>query len=141
MGEWKQKRFWKEVSVSETAAGFSIELDGRWVKTPAKAPLEVPTAKMARAIAAEWDAQEEAVNPEAMPFTRSANAAIDKVRHQHAEVADMLAEYGDSDLLCYRADSPEGLVSWVCGCSRAAACCTSRRTKPRWRHWRRACTL
>lgn len=111
MGEWKQKRFWKEVSVSETAAGFSIELDGRWVKTPAKAPLEVPTAKMARAIAAEWDAQEEAVNPEAMPFTRSANAAIDKVRHQHAEVADMLAEYGDSDLLCYRADSPEGLVS------------------------------
>ena len=110
MGDWKQKRFWKEVSFSETAAGFSIELDGRRVKTPAKAPLEVPTARMAEAIAAEWDAQEEAVNPESMPFTRSANAAIDKVRHQHAEVADMLADYGDSDLLCYRAESPDGLI-------------------------------
>lgn len=109
MSDWKQKRFWKEVSVAETGSGFTVALDGRRVKTPAKAPLEVPTAKMARAIAAEWDAQEEGVNPETMPFTRSANAAIDKVRHQHGEVADMLADYGDSDLLCYRADSPEGL--------------------------------
>ncbi len=110
MSEWKQKRFWKDVSVAETETGFLVELDGRRVKTPAKAPLEVPTAKMARAIAAEWDAQEEGINPEAMPFTRSANAAIDKVRHQHAEVAQMLADYGDSDLLCYRADNPEGLT-------------------------------
>lgn len=110
MGDWKQKRFWKEVSVAETEAGFTVELDGRSVKTPAKVLLEVPTAKMARAIAAEWDAQEEGVNPDSMPFTRSANASIDKVRHQHAEVADMLAAYGDSDLLCYRADTPEGLV-------------------------------
>lgn len=110
MSEWKQKRFWKDVSVAETETGFLVELDGRRVKTPAKAPLEVPTAKMARAIAAEWDAQEDGINPEAMPFTRSANAAIDKVRHQHAEVAQMLADYGDSDLLCYRADNPEGLT-------------------------------
>ena len=63
---------------------------------------------MAEAIAAEWDAQDEMINPQTMPVTRTANAAIDKVAPQHAEVADMLAAYGDSDLLCYRADTPAG---------------------------------
>ena len=111
MSEWKQKRFWKEVSVVEEGAGFAVALDGRKVKTPAKSPLVVPTRTMAEAIAAEWDAQEEGVDPLTMPFTRSANASIDKVTVQFAEVADMLAEYGDSDLLCYRADTPEGLVA------------------------------
>ncbi|MEX0305116.1 MAG: ATP12 family chaperone protein, partial [Leisingera sp.] len=79
-------------------------------KTPAKAPLVVPTREMAEAIASEWDAQTESVDPGSMPCTRSANAAIDKVTHQHSEVADMLAEYGDSDLLCYRADAPAELT-------------------------------
>jgi chaperone required for assembly of F1-ATPase len=65
---------------------------------------------MANAIAVEWDAQDGAINPNTMPVTKTANAAIDKVTAQHAEVADMLAAYGDSDLLCYRADSPEELV-------------------------------
>ncbi|MCA0873840.1 ATPase [Seohaeicola saemankumensis] len=111
MSEWKQKRFWKSVSVAPDDAGFAVELDGRRVKTPAKAALIVPTSGMAEAIAAEWDAQQEVVNPLTMPFTRSANAAIDKVTHQHAEVADMLATYGDSDLLCYRADAPAELVA------------------------------
>jgi chaperone required for assembly of F1-ATPase len=87
-----------------------VQLDGRLVKTPAKAPLIVPTLAMADAIAGEWDAQDDAINPETMPFTRSANAAIDKVANQHAEVAEMLADYGDSDLLCYRADAPQELV-------------------------------
>lgn len=111
MGDWKQKRFWKEVSVAETDGGFAIELDGRRIKTPAKATLLAPTRAMADAIAAEWDAQEGEVDPSSMPFTRSANAAIDKVRIQHGEVADMLAAYGDADLLCYRADSPAGLTA------------------------------
>ncbi|AUQ48555.1 ATP12 family chaperone protein [Phaeobacter inhibens] len=110
MSEWKQKRFWKAVSVAETEDGFAVELDGRRVKTPAKAALAVPGREMAEAIAAEWDAQTESVNPNTMPVTRSANAAIDKVTHQHAAVADMLAEYGDSDLLCYRAEMPVELV-------------------------------
>lgn len=111
MSGWAQKRFWKEVAVAETAEGFAVELDGRRVKTPAKAPLAVPTRAMAEAIAAEWDAQTESVDPNSMPCTRSANAAIDKVTHQHSEVAAMLSEYGDSDLLCYRAGSPVELAA------------------------------
>jgi chaperone required for assembly of F1-ATPase len=107
---WKAKRFWKEARVIEDGTGFSVELDGRPVRTPAKAPLVVPARAMADEIAAEWDAQEDEVNPVTMPFTRSANAAIDKVRKMHPEVADMIADYGDSDLLCYRAHGPSELV-------------------------------
>ncbi|MBT3143943.1 ATPase [Phaeobacter gallaeciensis] len=110
MSEWKPKRFWKNSLVVEAGNGFTVELDGRRVKTPAKAELIVPTQDMAEAIAAEWNAQDGQVDPGTMPMTRSANAAIDKVRHQHAEVSEMLAAYGDSDLLCYRADSPRELV-------------------------------
>ncbi|WP_135506594.1 ATP12 family chaperone protein [Roseovarius aestuariivivens] len=111
MSEWKAKRFWSEAHVTETAGGFGILLDTRPVKTPAKATLAVPTRAMADAIAAEWDAQEGEIKPLTMPVTRAANAAIDKVTPQHAEVADMVAAYGDADLLCYRADAPEGLIA------------------------------
>lgn len=110
MSEWKAKRFWKEARVVKQADGFGIQLDTRPVKTPAKAALIVPTRPLADAIATEWDAQEELIRPDRMPMTRSANAAIDKVRHQHAEVADMLSAYADADLLCYRADGPKRLV-------------------------------
>ncbi len=109
MSDWKPKRFWTESAVVETEGGFTVELDGRRVKTPAKAALVLPTRAMADEVAAEWDAQEKVIDPTVMPFTRSANAAIDKVHHQHAEVADMLADYGDSDLLCYRAAHPQEL--------------------------------
>lgn len=111
MSEWALKRFWKSATAQETPDGFAVLLDGRPVKTPAKATLTVPTLAMGEAIAAEWDAQEALVNPINMPFTRSANAAIDKVAIQHAEVAQMLADYGDADLLCYRADAPEELIA------------------------------
>lgn len=110
MSGWAKKRFWDTTTVAEDENGFEILLDGRSVKTPAKAPLVVPTRAMAEAIAAEWDAQEGEVDPKTMPTTRGANAAIDKVRIQHAEVADMLAEYGNSDLLCYRATQPQELI-------------------------------
>lgn len=111
MTEWKAKRFWEAAEVADAPEGFAVHLDGRAVKTPAKAPLIVPTRAMAQAIAEEWDAQEEHIDPNSMPVTRAANAAIDKVSHQHAEVAQMIADYGDSDLLCYRADSPAELVA------------------------------
>ena len=110
MSEWTMKRFWKEATVEAQDRGYAVLLDGRPVKTPAKAPLVVPTRGMAQAIAAEWNAQDGRVDPATMPVTRSANAAIDKVAHQHAEVAQMLAEYGDADLTCYRADKPAALV-------------------------------
>lgn len=111
MSEWKAKRFWKTVSVTQSANGFGIALDDRPVRTPAKRALTVPTRTLAEAVAAEWEAQEAAINPGTMPFTRTANSALDKVAVQKAEVADMLAEYGDADLLCYRATHPEALVA------------------------------
>ena len=110
MSGWIPKRFWKNADVVSVEGGFSVTLDGRSVKTPAKNLLTLPTKAMAEAVAAEWQAQEEKIDPATMPVTRTANAALDKVVPQHGEVADMLAEYGDSDLLCYRADSPSELV-------------------------------
>jgi chaperone required for assembly of F1-ATPase len=110
MSAWKAKRFWKETKAAEAEGGFTVLLDGRGVKTPAKTPLIVPTMAMAQAIAAEWDAQEGEVQPLTMPVMRGANAALDKVGTQFDEVAAMLAEYGATDLLCYRADSPRELI-------------------------------
>ncbi|WP_372571686.1 ATP12 family chaperone protein [Ruegeria jejuensis] len=110
MSEWAAKRFWTGSAVVAMQDGFRVELDGRGVKTPAKAQLILPTRAMADAVALEWDAQEGRIDPMSMPVTRSANAAIDKVRIQHAEVADMLAAYGDTDLVCYRAAHPQGLA-------------------------------
>ena len=110
MTEWAPKRFWKTTDTTPTETGFGVSLDGRPVRTPAKAVLSVPNEAVAARIAAEFDAQIEKIDPNTMPYTRTANAAIDKVSIQHAAVADMLAEYGDSDLLCYRADSPDELV-------------------------------
>lgn len=110
MSEWAAKRFWTDATVEPQAGGFAVLLDGRGVKTPAKASLLLPTAQMGKAIAAEWQAQTDKIDPMTMPFTRAANAAIDKVAVQHAEVADMIAAYGDSDLICYRAENPVELV-------------------------------
>lgn len=110
MVEWKLKRFWNAATVEQTDDGFAVLLDGRSVKTPAKAGLIVPSKALAEKIASEWDAQEGDVNPEIMPFTRAANAALDKVTHQFVEVADLIAAYGENDLLCYRAAIPQELV-------------------------------
>lgn len=109
MSEWKAKRFWKTTDVTEDPAGFGITLDARPLRTPGKCPLIVPTRGFADAIKAEWDAVEEVINPNVMPFTRTANSAVEKVTIQHSEVADMIAGYGGTDHLCYRADSPDAL--------------------------------
>jgi chaperone required for assembly of F1-ATPase len=111
MSGWKAKRFWKTATAEACDGGFTVRLDGRAVKTPAKAAFVVPTLAMAEAAAAEWDAQTGAVKPETMPVTRAANSAIDKLGLQFAEVAELLAAYGASDLLCYRATGPEALVA------------------------------
>lgn len=106
-----KKRFWETATVEILEQGFGVALDGRRIKTPAKRDLCVPVRAAADLIAAEWGAQEDKVDPETMPATRWANAAIDKVTPQRAEVVDLLAAYGESDLLCYRADSPAELLA------------------------------
>lgn len=111
MSGWKAKRFWTEARAEACEGGFTVRLDGRAVKTPAKVALVLPTLEMAQAVAAEWDAQQGAVRPETMPVTRAANSAIDKIVPQRAEVVAIVAAYGASDLLCYRAVGPEALVA------------------------------
>lgn len=111
MSGWKAKRFWKEAKPIETEGGWAIHLDTRAVKTPAKAPLIVPTRALAEAIAREWDAQQGEIRPEQMPVTRAANSAIDKVTPQYDAVVAMLADYAGTDLLSYRAAEPAGLVA------------------------------
>jgi len=108
---WKAKRFWKTATAEGCDGGFTVRLDGRAVKTPAKSAFVLPTLAMAQAAAAEWDAQVKEVRPETMPVTRMANSAIDKVAVQFDEVAGLLAAYGESDLLCYRATGPVELIA------------------------------
>ena len=110
MTDWAPKRFWTQAEVVSRDGAFTVELDGRTVKTPYKSALILPTRAMAEAIAAEWQAQTDLIDPTTMPATRAANSAIDKVAEQHADVVALLAAYGENDLLCYRADRPEALV-------------------------------
>lgn len=111
MSEWRVKRFWSEVAASPVEGGLTITLDGRPVRTPAKAALILPTRALAEAIAAEWREVEEEVRPDEMPLCRAANSAIDKVAPAHGAVVAALAAYGESDLLCYRAEGPAGLIA------------------------------
>lgn len=105
------KRFWKQAGITDGENGFAISLDGKPLKTPAKAEMVLPSRALAAMVAEEWNAVEDKLHPEDMPATRMANAAIDKVSTQFDEVAEMLAAYGDSDLLCYRATDPQALVA------------------------------
>ena len=105
------KRFYKQASIAEDAGAYAILLDGRPVRTPARAPLAVPSQALAQAIAAEWDAQGEKIEPRSMPLTGLANAAIDRVAPDPGSFAAGLAMFGESDLLCYRADAPETLIA------------------------------
>jgi chaperone required for assembly of F1-ATPase len=91
-------------------ARYQILLDGKSVRTPAKAALALPTHALAQAIAAEWESQGAHIDPETMPLTRIANSAIDGVASRRAEVAAEIVQYGASDLTCYRAEEPEPLV-------------------------------
>ena len=111
MSGWAAKRFWTEARAVPCDGGFTVHLDARPVRTPAKTPLVVPTLALAQAIAAEWDAQQGPVRPATMPFTRMANSALDKVAPQQAAVVAEVARFGATDLLCYRASGPIDLVA------------------------------
>jgi chaperone required for assembly of F1-ATPase len=103
------KRFYKDVTVAPAEGGFAILLDGKPVRTPRKVPLRVPTRALADAIAAEWAAQKERVNPASMPLSKLAITAIDGVASHMADVAAEIVKFAGSDLLCYRAEAPEAL--------------------------------
>ena len=104
------KRFWKEVSVEPEGEGWTIRLDGRAVKTPARGALIVPTRALADALAGEWEAVGATIDPRNMPLTGLANAAIDRVAPARQAFADNLANYAEADLACYRAEGPRELV-------------------------------
>lgn len=101
------KRFWSEVTVEDRG----IRLDGRPVRTPARAALVLPGEALATAIADEWRAVDDAIDPRAMPLTGLANAAIDRIAPDVAAFAAGLARYADADLLCYRAGHPDTLIA------------------------------
>jgi chaperone required for assembly of F1-ATPase len=107
-----RKRFYgrAEAASEKGEGGFAVLLDGKPVRTPARRLLAAPSQALAQAIADEWQAQTDVIDPGRMPLTRLANAVIDAVADNAAPVTDEIAKYLGSDLLLYRADAPEGLV-------------------------------
>ena len=103
-----RKRFYKSASPGE---GNRLLLDGKPVRTPARRVLAAPDPRIASALASEWNAQGEAIDPATMPLTRLANAIIDAVADQPDAVRAEIEKYLHSDLVCYRADGPEGLIA------------------------------
>jgi chaperone required for assembly of F1-ATPase len=104
------RRFYETVATTAVADGYAVRLDDKPVRTPARRVLAAPTPALAEAIAAEWQAQKDVIDPAKMPLTRLANAIIDGVADAPLPVADEIAKYLASDLLFYRAGSPPGLV-------------------------------
>ncbi|TGQ84022.1 ATPase [Mesorhizobium sp. M8A.F.Ca.ET.207.01.1.1] len=104
------KRFYKEVSIVPVEAGFAVQLDGRPVRTPGKALLALPTQAAATLVAGEFAEQGETINPVTMPVMRLVNTAIDGVASDPQAVLEDILRFASSDLLCYRADAPQGLV-------------------------------
>lgn len=108
------KRFYKDAQAVPAQGGFAIALDGRTALTPGKALLTLPSEPLAAAIAEEWRAQVEVIDPGAMPLTRIANSAIDGVSREMEAVAAEIVKYAGSDLVCYRAEGPDRLVALQC---------------------------
>lgn len=105
------KRFYDKALVEAVDSGFRLTLDGESIRTPGRAPVVLPTRPLADAMAAEWNAQGDTLDIRTMPVTRFANAALDTAGEHHAALEATMAAYGETDLLCYRAGHPEGLVT------------------------------
>ena len=106
-----RKRFYERVAISEAPDGFSVLLDGKPIRAPSRMIVALPTRGIAEAVAQEWEAQCESLDPMTMPMTRLANSVIDGVIGREASVAEDLAKYFESDLICYRASHPAELVA------------------------------
>jgi len=107
----RPKRFYAAAAVGEADGGFSVLLDGRPVRTPARGLLKAPTRPLAEALVAEWAAQGQEIDPFTMPLTRLVNVALDRVAPEAQAVADEVASYAGTDLLFYRADGPDALIA------------------------------
>ena len=105
-----RRRFYDKATVESGASAFAVLLDGKPVRTPGRRALAAPGSGLAEALAAEWNAQKEVVDPAAMPLTRLANSIIDGVAQTPLPVAEEITQYLRSDLLFYRAEGPQGLV-------------------------------
>ncbi len=106
----RRKRFYTTAGIAETEGGFAVTLDGKPIRTPSGRRVVAPTSEIADAIAAEWNAQGETIDPLTMPLTRFANS-VAEVNDRVGAVADDIAKYLGSDLLFYRAGHPEALVA------------------------------
>lgn len=104
------RRFYKQVGVTGSGASFSIALDDRPLRTPLKRPLDLPTRPLAEAIAAEWEAQGQKIEPHTMPFTKLANTALDRVATDRERIIGEIVDFAGSDLICYRATTPPDLI-------------------------------
>ena len=104
------KRFYKTAEAVEADGCWELRLDNRPVRTPGRAVVGVPNETLAKAIAAEWDAQKERIDPTTMPLTRIVNSAIDGVANDMDAVRADIAAFAGSDLLCYRAEGPDALI-------------------------------
>ncbi|MBN9445078.1 ATP12 family protein [Bosea sp. (in: a-proteobacteria)] len=104
-------RFYKQAGTLEQDGLFHVALDGRMARTPARKPLAVGSRPVAEALAAEWEAQSERIDPARMPLTRLVNSALDGVADQQEAVRAEIVRYAASDALCYRAGEPAELVA------------------------------
>lgn len=107
----KPKRFYSDVSVAPMNGGFTVLLDGRPLRGPKGAQTVLPTAALAAQVAGEWVAQGEVLDLPRMHATRLANTALDSVPRAREATAQAIADYAASDLVCYFAEAPAGLVA------------------------------
>jgi chaperone required for assembly of F1-ATPase len=106
-----RNRFYRSAVVKPVDGGFAVALDGRIAKTPAGRPLAVNDLALGTALAAEWEAQRDKIDPAEMPLNRLVNAAIDRVAEEMDSVRAGIVAYAGNDLICYRADTPQALVA------------------------------
>lgn len=105
------KRFYKEVGVGTAGDGFAVTLDGKSPRTPGMKPVVVPSEALAKAMAIEWAAQREFIDPGAMPIVRLINSAIESGEDRNQAFRDEIVKYAGNDLLLYRAETPRELVA------------------------------
>ena len=105
------KRFYQDVVVGTEADGFTVLLDGKPLRTPARRVLILPTPELAEAVADEWRQQGETLQPLAMRVTKLATTAVDLMPARRGDAIEEVAGYAATDLLCHRAPHPSNLVA------------------------------